>query len=295
MKDLSAAMLAHLAQSVTTLAEGWRVIRPDGTVYGFTSHDVSVVIDGVTYGASPGLHATASHTTDTMSVDTLDVTIFLTVADEADIAAGRWDNSVVTVFEYNWADPPTTFDTNLLILRHGNLGEVQRKTNLLQAEIRGLTQRLSRRIGRQYLPTCPWRHAQWSPGADTFVSSVECGLNLTAFLETGAVTAVGADPTLQFSDSASARADAYYAEGLLHFTTGANAGLTREIASWMAKAYQLQRPFPYAVQVGDAYQAVRGDNKTWDVCRDTFENVLNFGGFPELPGVAAVWANPTGV
>src|SRR5712691_5636095 len=154
-------MLAHLAQSTTTLAEGWRVIRPDGTVYGFTSHDVAVVIDNITYAATPGLQATSAHTTDTMAVDTLDVTIFLAASDEADVAAGLWDNSLVTVFEYNWASPPTAFDNNLLILRHGNLGEVQRKTNMLQAEIRGVTQRLSRRIGRQYIPTCPWRHAQW--------------------------------------------------------------------------------------------------------------------------------------
>jgi uncharacterized phage protein (TIGR02218 family) len=294
LKDLSVALLAHLAQSVTTLAEGWRVIRPDNTIYGFTSHDVSVTIDGVTYGASPGLQATASHTTDKMAVDTLDVTVFLTVADEADIAAGLWDNSVVTVFEYNWASPPTTLDTNVLILRHGNLGEVKRQNNLLNAEIRGLVQRLSRRIGRQYLPTCPWRHAQWKASEHTFVSSVECGVDLTTFIATGAVTSLGADPTLEFSDSDSARVDAYYNEGLIHFTTGSNTGITREVAAWVGKAYRLHRPLPYAAVIGDAYVGVRGDDKLWETCKGVYANWLQFGGFPALPGIAAVWQNPTG-
>lgn len=294
MKDLSAAMLAHLTQHTTTLAEAWRVERTDGRVYGFTSHDVSFTLEGVDYIAAPGLQATAAHSTDTLSVDTLDVTIFLSISDEADITAGIWDNAIVTVFQYNWDDLPMTFGNDLLILRHGNLGEVKRKTNMLNAEIRGLTQRLSRRIGRQYLPTCPWRHAQWSVSGGTFVSSLECGVSLAGRIDTSTISSLGSDPMMVFSDSASTRADNYFKDGLIHFTSGANDGLTREIASFLSKEYKLHRPLPYAVQIGDAYKAVIGDNKTWEVCKDIFANQLNFGGFPHLPGIAKVWANPTG-
>ncbi len=295
MKDLSVALLAHLAQSTTTLAEAWRVVRPDGTTYGFTSHDESFMLDGVTYLATPGLEATAAHSTDTLAVDTVDVSIFLTVADEADLAAGLWDSSVVTVFQYNWADPPATFGTDCLILRHGNLSTVKRQNNRLEAEIAGLAQRLKRRIGRQYSPTCPWRHAQWDADTSTYVSSVECGLTLTSFIHAGTVTSVSATPALIFSDSASSQADAYYAEGLVTFTSGDNAGITREVAEWVSQVFTLHRPFPYAVGVGDAYKAVKGDNKTWEVCRDVFANWLAFGGFPSLPGIHSIYTNPTGL
>lgn len=295
VKDLSDALLAHLAQATTTLAEAWRVVRPDGTTVGFTSHDVAFALDGVTYQAAPGLQASTAHSTDNFAVDTLDVTIFLTVADEADLAAGLWDNSVVTVFEYNWDDPPTTFGTDCLILRHGNLGEVQRQNNLLTAEIRGLAQRLSRRIGRQYSPTCPWRHAQWDSAGSTYVSSTECGLTLTTFITTGTITSVSETPTREFADSASAQADGYFDEGLVTMTSGDNAGITREVAQWTSKVFTLHRPFPYAVQVGDAYKSVKGDNKTWETCRDVFANWLNFGGFPSLPGIHSIYRNPTGL
>ena len=294
MKTLSAALTAHLTQPVTTLAEAWRVRLPDGTTVGFTSHDADVTIDGVLYQAAPGLMATAAHATDTLSVDTLDCTVFLTLTNEADLVAGRWDNAVVTVFLYNWADPPATFGSDCLVLRHGNLGEVKRQQGMLQAEVRGLTQRLSRRIGRQYSPTCPWRHARWDPDSGTYVTSTECGLDLTGRIHTGTITSVGTTATLAFSDSGSAQADAYYDEGLLTFTSGDNAGLTREVRRWTSKQFQLHRPLPYAVVIGDAYSAVQGDNKTWETCRDTLDNAVNFGGFPSLPGIAAIWANPAG-
>lgn len=293
MKDLSVVMLVHLAQPTTTLAEAWRVVRVDGAIYGFTSHDLNVTISDVLYQAVPGLQATTSHTTDTFAVDTLDVTIFLTVSDEADIAAGLWDNAVVTVFEYNWNDPPTTFGNDLNILRHGNLGEVKRQNNLLQAEIRGLTQRLSKRTGRQYSPTCPWRHAQWN--GSTYVSSIECGVDLTTFIHTGAITAVSATPTLQFSDTDSAQVDDYYAEGLITFTSGDNTGITREVRQWTSQEFFLHRPFPYVVQIGDAYSAVTGDDHRFETCRDKFSRAANFGGFPYVPGIQGVYANPVGL
>ena len=43
MKTCSTALAAHLAQGQTTLAYLWKVKRIDGTILGFTSHDVDIV------------------------------------------------------------------------------------------------------------------------------------------------------------------------------------------------------------------------------------------------------------
>jgi uncharacterized phage protein (TIGR02218 family) len=214
----------------------------------------------------------------------MDVTVFLDVSTEQEIAAGIWDNATVTNFEYIWSDPPTALDDNVLIKRYGTVGELKRQKGLLLAEVRGLAQRLAVRTGRQYSPGCPWR-----------LGSVECTLDLTPYTHTGTITSVGSDPTREFSDSGSGQADDYYAEGWVTMTSGANAGITREVRAWSGGQFSLYFPFFFPVQAGDTYTAVRGDDHTWDTCQTIYNNGLNFGGFKDLPGIDQTYSNPVGL
>jgi uncharacterized phage protein (TIGR02218 family) len=291
MKQLAPALLAHLAQDVTTIATGWRVQRRDGQVFGWVDHDLDVTIAGLTYSASAGLRPSSVRSTDDFSVDTLDVSIFLDVGTERDIASGVWDDAEVVVFEYNWSAPPPALDDNVILLRVGHLGEISRANGVLSAEIRGLMQRLTTRIGRAYSPTCPWLHGRWDAPSQTYVSSAECGIDAGSWSRNGQVTGVGS--ALACQDMTSGEADGFFNEGLLTFTTGANANVTREVRRWMNHTFELYRPFPFAILVGDAYRALAGDDKTHTTCRQKFSNLVNFGGFPFLPGQAAVFAAPT--
>jgi len=295
VKTLSEALRAHLAQETTTLATLWRVLRVDGQVFGWCDHDQDLVIASVTYRASQGLTPTAAHSTQDFAVDTLDVTAFLDVSTETELLAGLWDNALVTVGECNWASPPAAFDDNVLILRHGNLGQVTRQNGQFTAEIRGLSQRLTTRTGLAYAPTCPWRSAQWDSATQTFVASVECGADLVGlgFIHDGTVTGVGVDPTMEAVASGQAEPEGYYNAGLLHFLTGANAGITREVRLWQGGHWYFYRPWPFAIQVGDTYRAVHGDDKTEATCRDTFHNLVNFLGFTHIPGVFKAYQTPT--
>ncbi|TVR77917.1 MAG: DUF2163 domain-containing protein [Rhodospirillales bacterium] len=46
MKSTSAALAAHLAGPVTTLATCWRITRVDGTEFFFTDHESLVRVSG---------------------------------------------------------------------------------------------------------------------------------------------------------------------------------------------------------------------------------------------------------
>lgn len=288
MKTISTALEAALARSTMTLAEAWKVERVDGNVYGWTAHDTSVTIDGVLYRASEGLQVTSAHTTDDLRVDSVDVTAFLDVATEGELIAGIWDDALVTNFWYNWSNPPTALDTNVLVVRSGNVGQITRTEGAFTAQVRGLTQRLNVRVGRQYSPACPWRHALWN--GSTYVSSAECGLVLTTYIHTGTITSVGSPATREFLASGDAHANGYYNDGLITMTSGPNTGLTREVRDWNAFQFSLKRAFPYAVAVGNAYSAVKGDTKTFASCL-AYGNQENFGGFPHLPGFNKVYEN----
>jgi uncharacterized phage protein (TIGR02218 family) len=297
MKDLSAALLAHYARDTTHLAEAWRVTRAiDAQVFGWTTHNADAVIDGVTYRASQGLQPTSAHSTDTLAVDTLDITAFLDVSTEAEIAAGIWDGSEVVNFEYRWDSLPANLTGgDVLIKRVGVVGEITRQNNVFVAEIRGLAHKLSTRIGRYYTPVCPWRHAIWN--GSTYVSSIECNISMVGRIHMSTISSVGSDPTLEFSDAGQAQVPGYFNYGLITMLGGPNEGLTREIRRWENQLFTLLRPFPYAVEVGNPYSAVQGDDHTERTCKDVFNNLVNptsggFGGFTTVPGQNAVYASP---
>ena len=291
MRTISAALQAHFAQSTTTVATYFHVVRLDGQIFGWTSHDVTQGIDGVTFYATHGLQTTSVHHTDDMRVNTLDVTVFLDASTEAEIAAGVWDDATVTLFEANWLNlPATLFDTDCHVLLHGRLGKMARQDLQLTAEIRGLSHVLNNRIGAQYSFTCRYRHARWN--GTTYEPDVWCGADLSGHIFDGTITSVGSNSRLVCSDSGSSVPDVNYDTGLLTFLTGDNAGITCDIATWVSKEFTLARQTPYPIQVDDTYRAVHGDFKTPGICRGFYNNYINYGGEPEVPGRDNIFGLP---
>jgi len=93
--------------------------------------------------------------------------------------------------------------------------------------------------------------------------------------------------------------DALFTGGLLTFDstaspTAANAGLGMEIKTWdlANKRVSLFLPMPFDVLPGDAITLRAGCAKSLGVCRDTFDNVLNFRGEPFVPGNDLLFRTP---
>jgi uncharacterized phage protein (TIGR02218 family) len=42
---------------------------------------------------------------------------------------------------------------------------------------------------------------------------------------------------------------------------------------------------PFAIQVGDTFTYAPGCDKTRETCCNKFNNILNFRGFPDIPGM----------
>jgi hypothetical protein len=89
--------------------------------------------------------------------------------------------------------------------------------------------------------------------------------------------------------------DALLTGGLVRFGAGsANEGLKMEIKNWSlpTRTVTLFLPMPLDVAMGDAVTLVAGCSKTLAVCRDTFDNVLNFRGEPFVPGNDLLFRTP---
>ena len=110
-----------------------------------------------------------------------------------------------------------------------------------------------------------------------------CKVNLAPLTVTGTLTGVTSNSV--FQDTARTEALDYFGEGSIAFTSGANAGLKPlEIKSYAADGtITTHEPFFYTVAVGDAYTMIPGCRKRLEDCRDKYNNVLNFGGFANMP------------
>jgi uncharacterized phage protein (TIGR02218 family) len=271
MRTIGAALEAHLALSTTKLATLWKVTRADGLVYGFTDHDEDLVVSGVTYKAATGYARSAIRATLGLAPDNLELSGALasSAITAADIRAGIWDYAVVEIFACNWAD--LTMGT--LKMGKGKLGAIKDGRNGFVAELLGLASHLGQAIGRLYTVAC-----------DADLGDARCGISLAAFTKTGAITSVTSRRA--FADTSRAEADGYFDGGKFTWTSGNNSGLKMEVKTFLhaGGAFTLQLPMPFSVQVGDTYSAIHGCDKTQATCLATFNNVVNFRGFPSVPG-----------
>lgn len=269
MKTISSELKAHLAQEVTTMATCWKVTRRDGVVLGFTDHDADIDFDGVSYIAASGFTPTAIDSSAQLNVDNLDIEGMLDaqVITEADILAGRYDYAQVEVFMVNYADS----SQGRLRLRIGWIGEVRVQGKQFVAELRGLSQKLSSKIGSHYTPACRARF-----GDD------RCKIILAVYTVTGNVTQ--SQGRQVFSDAARSEVDDYFAFGKITFTSGNNAGLSMEVKAFGDGQFTLVLPMPYTIEIGDGYSASAGCDNRFETCVSRYDNALNFRGEPHVPG-----------
>jgi len=276
MKTLG-ALGTHYANTVdpTTLATLWKVTRLDEVVFGFTDHDKDIVFGGLTYLAKSGFSASqiegaAGLSTANLELDGLFDSEYIT---QADIEAGVWDGASVEIRQVNYLDVSMGAD----VLRVGELGTFQSKDGMFVAELRGLMDRLQRTVTRLYLPSC---------NAD--LGDDRCGVDIEALRVLGAVTAVTsrADFLTDLASGSPPVADDEFTYGLITWTSGENAGRSMEVKQHAAAGQIiLQLPMVGTVEVGDEFSIVPGCTKSLEQCRDRYSNVINFRGFPHIPGL----------
>lgn len=265
MRSAGAGMIAHLGQETTTLAWCWKVTRRDAQVFGFTTHDRDLVLDGVTYAAESGLSASAAQAKAGGSVDNMDISGYLQAGavSEDDILAGVWDGAAVEVRVVNWADT-----SQVVYVQRGTLGNLRLEGGQFVAEMRSLSQALQQTVGRTMTRRC-----------DANLGDTRCGVTLSSYTVTGSASAVTDRQTFAATTLPASSG------GLLTWTAGENAGLAMEVKIASAGSITLALPMPHDIAVGDTYSVSAGCDKNLGTCRDIFANAVNFRGFPHIPGM----------
>jgi uncharacterized phage protein (TIGR02218 family) len=273
MSGFNQSLAAHLASGVTTTCHAWAITRADGVVMGFTDHDRGLRFDGIQFRADSGLSAMALQQGTGLSVDNSEAIGALTDAalTEADIDAGRFDGAEVRAWLVNWQDV-----TQRQMMFRGTIGEITRGGGAFRAELRGLSEGLNQPRGRVYQKPC---------GA--VLGDAACGVDLGApgyFVETSVVSVEGASvhiaPQPDFEPE-------WFARGRLHVLDGAAAGLTGVIKRDVAgdtRRIDLWQALRAPLVPGDRVRITAGCDKRMETCRFKFNNMLNYQGFPDIPG-----------
>jgi uncharacterized phage protein (TIGR02218 family) len=279
------SLFAHLGTGTTTVCRAWAITRTDGVVLGFTDHDQDLTFQGITFRAGTGLAARAIVQGQGLSVDNSEA--FGTLSDaalgEGDIEAGRFDGAEVRMWLVNWAKV-----SQRGLRFRGSLGEIRRGDGAFHAELRGLTEALNQPQGRVF-------HRQCS----AVLGDGRCRFDLDApgYAATGEVQEVVGAQAFRLTGMSSF-ADRWFERGMLRLTTGAGAGLAGLIKSdrleGAVRTVILWQPLPAAVASGDGLRLDPGCDKRAETCRLKFDNILNFQGFPFIPGDAWLTSVPRG-
>lgn len=74
----------------------------------------------------------------------------------------------------------------------------------------------------------------------------------------------------------------YFSNGIITMTSGAANNLQSQVRTMTGNTMQMVLPFGRDVAVGDTFNVTAGCWKNVGICQNKFNNIANFGGFPDL-------------
>jgi uncharacterized phage protein (TIGR02218 family) len=283
MRNISTDFKAHLKTGATTVCRCWKIVRKDGTEFGFSDHDNDLQFEGTVFEAGSGLDATALQSANGLSVDNTEAAGALSSAGitENDIAAGKFDGAEVFIWLVNWQNS----DQRYLSFR-GYIGEISYGRSAFTAELRGVTDKLNTRIGRSYLKQCTALLGDEACRADLSSENFEIKTSLRRCED---------QLTLYFDDIPNADTD-WFTFGTVTFTSGMNQGKSVRVVSDKSvnseRKISVMEELFHPVLQGDEVTLKVGCDKQSSTCQAKFQNMINYQGFPSIPGEDWMMAYP---
>lgn len=272
----TADLHAHLRTGLTHVCQCWAVTRRDGVTLGFTDHDRMISFDGISFVADSGMTAKALSSTTGLSVDNTEAVGALSSASitEADILAGRYDGAEVTIWQVCWDDVAAR-----QVRFRGAMGEMARNGGAFQVDLRGLAEGLNQPQGRSYLTTC-----------SAVLGDQACRVDLDTDARYVAEVEIDRATQGQKFDIATLALfnDTWFENGMIVGLTGAAKGLSGLIKQDKLisgrRQVLLWQPLRATIALGDTFRMIAGCDKRAQTCREKFSNLVNFQGFPHIPG-----------
>lgn len=262
-----------LVNGVHRFASLWEIERTDGTFLRFTDHDTEITFENNVYTPVAGFNAGAQQRLETLkarSVETIGVIDSSAISD-ADLKAGKYREAKLTHYTIDWRYPWAGHFSKSIYW----IAETVYDGEVWQAKAEGVTRWLTQKIGFTASRTC--RHRL---GRDVCA----LGVNLVDVTDTGSITTILRQRQMFRTDLVAA--DDVYKNGYITFTSGDNNGVSVEVKGYTQTngRVELELLTPKALQVGDTFEIEQGCDGLHETCKTKFDNIVNFGGFRDMPG-----------
>lgn len=247
----------------------------------YTSADIDISYAGSIYSArGPLLRRGQVRTVLGLEVDTLDITVYASVNDDAHLLnglpfipaalQGALDGASVTLsraFMTDWSQPAV----GAVVLFSGRVSDMSGKRSELNFNVKSDLELLNTKLPRNiYQAGC--LHTLYDTG---------CGASKTSrVVSTNVATADGAG---RWISTYLPHPSGWFDQGVLTFTSGPNAGVQRTVKSFDSGLFHFALPLPYAPVAGNGFQVYPGCDKTQGTCQSKFNNLARFRGFPYVP------------
>lgn len=259
------------------MADLYTITLKNGTVLRFTTWDSSLTVSGNTFlTGPPNIERTAIEEKLGMDVSNIEVTIQASLTDLVNgvpilqaIGQGLWDGAAFRIDRLFMDSNGQQIGTTIRF--SGFIGEVEELTrSYAKFSANAGTQLLSMELPAIIM----------QPGCTNTLFDARCTLNKASFADNNTVQN---GSTVNKLISLSAKADGYFDNGQLLFTSGANNGLVKAVRSYVGQVFFFNSPLPFAPSPGDTFAAYPGCDKTQATCTSKFSNLANFEGFPYVP------------
>lgn len=280
--EAAVIVLGDGSPCVTERCQIWTITRRDGVVFRYTSHDQDVRYGGQVYRACRSLNPSASENASTLgSVGNIELEGIIDDdgISEEDLYGGLFDDAYVTVDLISWgsiAEAPRR-------LASGWTGELSQGNSGFRMEVLGAGARLGQQaLVQMVTPGCRW----------TFGDS-RCGVDVEALAIGG--TVIAAATRSRFTALLDAGdGGLQWANGRVRWTSGRNAGHVLEVkeVDFDAGVVTLWPSSAYLPEAGDLFELLPGCDKARDGGCTVYANIINFGGFPDVPGSDAILETP---
>jgi len=253
----------------------WRITRTDGTILRFTDHDCPLVVGIETFTPAGGFSASARQHNADLKPTNLELIGILDNASIShdDLRAGKYREAMVEEMvvdrRFPWAG---NFSKSVYWV-----DQVKFSNGRWDVQISGLMRWLQPHVGQLYGRTCRYK-----------LGSTGCTVNLAGITITGIVTSISTTQVRKrfIASALIGHATNQFAAGLLTWTSGNNNGLLGEVKSFNGTTgeFVFQLSAPFNIQVSDTFTVYPGCDKQATTCLTKFSNLVNFGGFPTVPG-----------
>lgn len=282
MRQITPEFQARLDADATAFCHCWKLTRRDGLRLGFTDHDRDLAFDGVVFSARAGLDGASAETSLGFSIGGADIAGALSgdTLLESDLGNGLYDGAALETWLVDWRDP-----AGRMLQDAFTLGEATRTEHAFTAEARSLAHRLDQETGRRFQAAC---------SAD--LGDARCGVALDAPPFRRLADILASERAGELRIAADDKPAGWFEGGRATFLSGANAGAQAIIRQHRIDGAQavldLWSAPTASVAAGDRVAITAGCDKSLSACARKFANVVNFRGFPHMPGNDVLMSYP---